>query len=321
MDLSVDEKSHIPVHVQLKEQLKQLILRGTIAPGQKLPSVRELAGFLRINRNTAARAAAALEREGFVRTRPGRGVFVAEKLPSRAAPGELEDLLDQALQRAAALGLSAEEFSLALLARAQTSTGPSRRYKLLFLECNQPQLELFAGQLASRLPADVDTRLVQQLGNLARRGRNAFAAYDAVVTTFFHAHEVEEDLRPFGVEVFALLATAMLDTLMRLKALPAGTKVGCCCFQWEGSLNLRRSIENAGLDHLDVIMACTADQESLREMLSQVQVVVCSSLAADNLKSLAKPDVEFIVDDRTLDEAGIRMLGRILQRRAGGEGR
>lgn len=318
MDLSVDDKSPIPVHLQLKEQLKQLILTGSLAPGERLPSVRELAGFLRINRNTAARAVAVLEREGFVRTRPGRGVFVAEELPAGASPAELEDLLDQALQRAAALGMGPEELSLALLARARTGAAPSRRYRLLFLECNRPQAELFARQIAGRLPADVDPLLVEELDPLVRRGPEALAPYDAAVTTFFHVQEVEAALRPLGVPVYALLATASLETLTRLRALPRGTRVGCLCLRWEGARNLRRSIESAGLD-LELVTACAEDEESVARMLARAQVVVCSSLAVDCLRAAGGGrEVTLIVDDRTLDEAGIRLLGRDLARRAAG---
>src|SRR6266513_676836 len=58
--LDLDPGSLLPVSVQLTEQLKGLIRRGSLATGTRLPSVRELAGFLRINRNTVVRAMADL---------------------------------------------------------------------------------------------------------------------------------------------------------------------------------------------------------------------------------------------------------------------
>ena len=74
MDLQIISKSHIPVHVQLEEQIKHLILTGGFAVGSRLPSIRALAGYLRVNRNTVARVISDLEREGYVESRRGSGV-------------------------------------------------------------------------------------------------------------------------------------------------------------------------------------------------------------------------------------------------------
>ena len=85
MDLKVNSRSHVPVHVQLQEQLKHLILTGDLAVGDRLPSIRMLAGYLRINRNTVARVVAELEREGFLETRRGSGSFVLDPQSTRRA--------------------------------------------------------------------------------------------------------------------------------------------------------------------------------------------------------------------------------------------
>ena len=55
-----------PIYEQVKDGLRRLVLTGVLAPGEKLPSVRSLAGQLTINPNTIARAYAALEAEGFI---------------------------------------------------------------------------------------------------------------------------------------------------------------------------------------------------------------------------------------------------------------
>ena len=55
MRLSLSRKSPLPIHVQLKAQLAHLIQAGEWAPGRRLPTGRQLAERLRINRNTASR--------------------------------------------------------------------------------------------------------------------------------------------------------------------------------------------------------------------------------------------------------------------------
>jgi hypothetical protein len=104
------------------------------------------------------------------------------------------------------------------------------------------------------------------------------------------------------------MAEASLETLMRLTALPEGTKVGVACNEWTGSENVRLSIENAGLKNIQLVMGCGAEPESLRRMLKEAKVVVCSSLVAAKIRAVASRGTEIIVDDRTLDKGGLEML-------------
>ena len=80
--LRVNRKSAVPVHVQLQTQIRHLINIGSLKPGMQLPTVRQLAGFLRINRNTVARALADLDQDGYLESHQGRGTFVADRPPA-----------------------------------------------------------------------------------------------------------------------------------------------------------------------------------------------------------------------------------------------
>ena len=71
-------KSGIPIWEQIQNDFKRQILAGVLTPGDRLPSVRALAGELGINPNTIQRAYSELESAGFVYTVTGRGCFVSE---------------------------------------------------------------------------------------------------------------------------------------------------------------------------------------------------------------------------------------------------
>ena len=77
----LDYRDPLPIYEQLKQECKRLILSGIIAPGDKLPSVRELAGSLSINPNTIQRAYRELEADGYLISVPGKGSFAAEARP------------------------------------------------------------------------------------------------------------------------------------------------------------------------------------------------------------------------------------------------
>lgn len=103
----LDPKSGIPVYIQLKEGLKLLILQGIYPPGERLPTVRQMAIELRINSNTVARSYSELERDGIISTQQGRGTFVCslpDSTDHEAKEIEFNKLLDTFLKDTLSLG-------------------------------------------------------------------------------------------------------------------------------------------------------------------------------------------------------------------------
>lgn len=109
----LDHRSPIPIYVQLQNQVKQAIAGGVLAPGEQLPSVRELAGRLAVNPNTIARAYQELEREGLIETLRGRGTFVTEvkALTPLARRLRVSEGLDNVLREARRLGMGPQELT------------------------------------------------------------------------------------------------------------------------------------------------------------------------------------------------------------------
>ena len=71
-------QDHLPIYAQLMDTLKKRIVTGRYLPGEKLPSVRELAAEAGINPNTVQRAFQELEREGLIYTQRATGKYVTE---------------------------------------------------------------------------------------------------------------------------------------------------------------------------------------------------------------------------------------------------
>lgn len=72
----INTKDDTPVYIQLQEQVLDYIALGILGKDDQLPSVRTLSRELGINPNTVAKAYANLEMQGYVYTKPARGVFV-----------------------------------------------------------------------------------------------------------------------------------------------------------------------------------------------------------------------------------------------------
>lgn len=78
MHFQIDNASVRAVYQQIIDQVKRDIALGRWKKGEKLPTVRELAGRLVINPNTIAKAYRQMEQEGIIVTKPGSGAFIAE---------------------------------------------------------------------------------------------------------------------------------------------------------------------------------------------------------------------------------------------------
>ena len=126
MRFSLDRRGSIPLTDHLKVQIRHQILTGRLATGTRLPPVRTLAGFLRVNRNTVARAYAELEAEGVLDATPGRGTYVVWKPPSPHASRMLAAQVDRLLAAASAAGLRVDDLLAAITVRAGARRSAAR---------------------------------------------------------------------------------------------------------------------------------------------------------------------------------------------------
>lgn len=100
-----------PVYLQLVEQIQAEIISGNYKPGDKLPSVRDLATEAMVNPNTMQRAMTELEREGLVYTNRTAGRFITsdEDLIKQLKEKYIATIISEFLDRMKQLGLEADE--------------------------------------------------------------------------------------------------------------------------------------------------------------------------------------------------------------------
>jgi DNA-binding transcriptional regulator YhcF (GntR family) len=99
--VTIDVDGALPLEEQLCRQLRQLIARKDLRPGQALPSVRQLAADLGIHWNTVARAYRRLREEGLLRIGIGRGVTVSARSAQRAGADAIAEVREEVRQLAA----------------------------------------------------------------------------------------------------------------------------------------------------------------------------------------------------------------------------
>jgi len=112
LNIIISNSSQQPIYEQIAAQIKNLIIRGELAGGELLPSIRNLARELHISVITTKRAYEELEKEGFILTVPGKGSYVAahnKELLREARLRIVEEKLYEAVLAARSAGLTKEE--------------------------------------------------------------------------------------------------------------------------------------------------------------------------------------------------------------------
>ena len=110
--LQLDLKSRKSIYEQVMDQLKEQIMTGQMATGEKLPSVRELSKSITVNPNTVQKAYREPERQGYVYTTSGVGTFVADRSEIHAdlpALQKAQENLDDAFRQLLFLGIGYEK--------------------------------------------------------------------------------------------------------------------------------------------------------------------------------------------------------------------
>lgn len=122
MKFAIDTKSGVPFYRQIIEQVKFAIARGDLQPGDRLPTVRQLAVDLSINLNTVVRAYRELEIEGMLSTQQGSGTFVSDTKPEidrLEKQRMLDQILTDMLARASSYGYTIDDLLQGLQTRKE----------------------------------------------------------------------------------------------------------------------------------------------------------------------------------------------------------
>jgi GntR family transcriptional regulator len=118
MRIQIDKTSRVPIHDQIKEQIKGLIHAGQLKTGDQLPTMRELSIELAVNFNTVALAYREMDGEGVITTRRGEGTFVASTPGAaemrRIRQKKLRELINALFNETDRLGYAVEEVKQAL---------------------------------------------------------------------------------------------------------------------------------------------------------------------------------------------------------------
>ncbi|MCZ4510001.1 GntR family transcriptional regulator [Streptomyces sp. ActVer] len=125
IEFHLNDRSGLSPYQQLVQQVRHALRLGLLEEGDRLPTVKDVAGRLAINPNTVLKAYRELEHEGLVAARPGVGTFVTRTLADStlAAHGPLRQDLRRWLTKARLAGLDEESIEALFMTTFRTAAG------------------------------------------------------------------------------------------------------------------------------------------------------------------------------------------------------
>jgi DNA-binding transcriptional regulator YhcF (GntR family) len=274
MRFHLDRTLPVPVAVQLSGQIEYAVACGELAPGQRLPTVRDLAAELAVSPVTVSAVYRSLSRKGLVVARVGDGTYVSDDLAGHGEREMREAALDRALDQLLRVvhthGVPAAE----LLHRLQLrqALAESRALRVLFVGVFEAATRAYADHAATALgPGDtVDAVTLDEL----RRGTAPLplATYDAVLTIGYHVAEVEI-LVAGAAPVAAVPFVPSEETRTRLARLQPGDRVLVIATYRQFLGVLKASVVRYA-PHAQVVAAETAAAVDLPRLLGRIDAVV-----------------------------------------------
>ena len=313
--LFVNRDSNMPLYLQVKEQIKYMILTKRINPDSKLPSSRQLADFLHINRATINNALNELENEGYLKTEKGIGTRISEQYYNDERDhDEFNKLIIDSIAKAEQIGFSTDEFITGTLVLAQHKTikGSQDEFYTVFVECNEPVLNGYKKDIEDSLNIRVEPILIDDLLNLDYKTQSLIQNSSMVITTFTHLHEVRSLLKGIDIEIIGVTAGPYLELLFRLSRINHGQKIAVIMVTTRGAVEVAQSIKDSGISHSQIMIASLENEEMLIKTIERTHLIVASSSAVAKVKKYTTPQQEVMTYHNFLDSASKNMLRKVI---------
>jgi DNA-binding transcriptional regulator YhcF (GntR family) len=226
-EFMINKQSAVPLHVQLKEQIRYAIMSGDYQPGSPLPSIRELTAQLGIHRNTVHRVYLELQASGLLSSKAGKGVFVSETLTEAVSTKELnaaDALIERYFDEANALGIN--PLTLARLIGQRAPGFDARHPTVAFVECTAHQSQESARDLGEAFGVRVHHLL---LDDLRRAPGDLPPHLQHIVTSIFHYDEVRDLVHPLHRRVHPITYDLHPATRKLLHDLRSDARLGFIC--------------------------------------------------------------------------------------------
>jgi DNA-binding transcriptional regulator YhcF (GntR family) len=307
MSIVLHKKSPFGIKDQIKRQIRIMVDSGELSVGQALPSARDMAKTLNINRNTVLAAYRELVMEGILETVVGSGTFIKERKVQRETDA-LKQILDEACEKALHAGFSLDQISDFLLHQATSYFQGTEGARVLVVECNHEALDYISATLRRDLSVQTTNVLIQELESDPRLAEELLSDIDLIVCGFNHVEELRNVVPSPPVEVVAVLLKPEIRIMNELTQLSPGTSVGFTCATQRSTETFYREAILSGGSSLIKIWAGLDQGPELQRLLEKCSVIFASHYVYDRIISMTEADKRVIKVELAIDRSNIELI-------------
>jgi GntR family transcriptional regulator len=307
MKFTLRRNAPLGIKDQIKRQIRIMAETGELPVGQTLPSAKDMAKVLNVNRNTVSTAYRELVAEGVLETIVGSGTFVkGTKVQGKTEA--LRKIVDEALEKAVCAGFSPEQITDTWLHRLFTFFAGTEGRHVLVVECNQEALDEIAEILRKDLSVETRGLLMDALESAPDLAAGYLSDIDLVVCGFNHVEEFKRIVPECPVEMVAVVLKSEVRILHELMRLPAGTAVGFTCVSQRSTESFYKEAIFSGGSSLIKIWAGMDNDSELLKMLEKCQVIFASAYVYDRILEMVGEHQRVIKVDLGIDKANINLI-------------
>jgi len=301
MDIEIDKNSKIPLYLQIKEHLQNLLKDGELKKGSRLPTESDLSIRLKVSRNTVSMAYKELANENFITSSPGKGTFIVS---NKYHPKYLQKLnkrspllkhIDLAIQKALEINIQPEEFIHLVNQRLKKKKHLLNNVSIAFIECNQEQLYYFSKKLELGTGIHIIPILIDEMLHQPEEFISKTKSVDLVVTTFFHFQEVQQFLKNEEKKIIAIALDPQIETMVNIaRATSPDMKIGLVCLTSKFAERVFKSIKYAGIKYRSITYTTTQDNKQLKEFIAKRDILIVSPGRKKDVRKLIPEKIPLI---------------------------
>lgn len=225
--ISIERNSNTGVYRQIAGQIREAVENGTLKPGQRLPTERELCVSLNLARGTVNKAYEELKRDNVIEVIQGSGSFVRKKSKiTEADRKQLADgLIEEFLARLEALNFTPGEIQALVELAISERANPQRKVNIATIDCNEESLAVFREQFSSFANITVRMFLLDDMLKYSSPEK-VFEDYDVIITTITHYEQVAGMLHSLRERICKAAVSPTQDTVISIATIPKDFRIG-----------------------------------------------------------------------------------------------
>jgi len=291
----------------LVEAFVHRIAAGEFREGDLLPSCRELARDLHVDKNTVNKAYRSLEQMGVVRAAPGRGVVVVRN-PHASRPNEqLRQSIESVVWRARALGMD-EDSLWNIITEAMGRFYGLTKVRVGFMECNAYEIELFSRQLEEQLRMPVGG---VNISDFITQPHTYTDAYDVLVTSVNHLAVALVAAGDAQHKILGVQLMPVMGDVLRVAAIQRGSRTVVACTA-EPTISLLHNLVRTYNTQMEIIPCLTSDPAAMARAIASADLIVDTGTSHAQIMALAPAapvlTVSFEMDAASLNSVKSRVM-------------